>query len=177
MIIIGVDPGTIRTGYGVISFGSGEYKIIGSGVIHLQKFGEIPPRLNVIYTELRNIIGKYRPQEFAIETAFYGKNFQSALKIGYAKGAAILACMHAGLYPSEYSPREVKKSVTGTGAATKDQVNYMVRKILHSKNDMIYDESDALAIAICHAGRVIKNTSVKRSWKSFVEENPERIVK
>ncbi|NUN07735.1 MAG: crossover junction endodeoxyribonuclease RuvC [Ignavibacteriaceae bacterium] len=177
MTIIGIDPGTIRTGYGIIDFSGGEHRLICSGVIQLNKLATIPPRLEKIYSELYQIIKKYRPDELAIETAFYGKNVQSTLKIGYARGVSILAGMHHGLYPSEYAPREVKKAITGVGSASKEQVAYMVKKILFLNNKLKLDESDALAVAVCHSGRLIKNVSGKKSWKKFIENNPERVIK
>lgn len=177
MTIIGIDPGTLNTGYGIVRYGAGEFKLVSSGVISLSKYKNIPPRLDNIYSELSRIIKKFHPDELAIETAFYGKNVQSTLKIGYARGVAILAGMHQGLYPSEYSPREVKKAVTGVGSASKEQVGYMVKKILNITAKLKLDESDALAVAICHAGRLVKNVSGKRTWKSFIENNPERVIR
>lgn len=177
MIILGVDPGTIFTGYGIISYANGEMEQIAAGVIKIPVTKELAPRLKIIYDELDRLIKIHKPDEFAIETAFYGKNVQSAMKIGYARGVSLLAAVKNDLPSKEYSPREVKKSVVGNGAATKEQVQYMIRKLLAVKKaKMKFDESDALAVAICHAFK--RNNRVKKSgsWKDFVEANPGLII-
>jgi crossover junction endodeoxyribonuclease RuvC len=137
--------------------------------------------LEIIYDELVKIIQSYKPDEFAIETAFYGKNVQSAMKIGYARGAALLAAVHNKIPTSEYSPREIKKSVVGKGSASKEQVYYMIKTLLELKEEkMKYDESDALAVAVCHAFRITQhNGSTRKSkdWKSFIESYPERVLR
>jgi crossover junction endodeoxyribonuclease RuvC len=177
MIILGVDPGTIITGYGIIEHIKNEVSIIASGTIIPQKTKSLAPRLKEIYTELNRLIIKYEPDEFAIETAFYNKNVQSTLKIGYARGVSLLAASMNDLKPSEYSPREVKKSIVGKGSASKEQVQYMIKTILNlNEKRLVLDESDALAVAVCHAFK-IKSASVKSSnWKNFIEENPDRII-
>ena len=181
MIILGVDPGTNYTGFGVIKQKSNNYIRVINGIIKLPTNITLPFKLEIIYDELVKIIDTYKPDEFAIETAFYGKNVQSAMKIGYARGAALLAAVHKKVPTSEYSPREIKKSVVGRGSASKEQVYYMIKTLLELKEEKIrYDESDALAVAICHAFRITRsNGSVKRNkdWKSFIETYPERIVK
>ena len=177
MIILGVDPGTLFTGYGIIKYANGEIDLIDAGVIKIPPTKELAPRLKIIYDGLDRLIKTNKPDEFAIETAFYGKNVQSAMKIGYARGVSLLAAEKNGLPSNEYSPREVKKSVVGNGAATKEQVQYMIRKLLAvKKTKMKFDESDALAVAICHAFK--RNNSVKKrgSWKDFVEANPGMII-
>ena len=139
---------------------------------------DIPSRLKIIYEELNNLMKKYKPDEFAIETAFYGKNVQSAMKIGYARGVSILAAVHNEIPTNEYSPREVKKSVVGKGAASKEQVSYMIRSLLNIKaNGIKSDETDALAIALCHAFRMNNPIKKNMSWKQFTEAFPERIIK
>ena len=181
MIILGVDPGTNYTGFGVIKQKSNNYIRVINGIIKLPTNITLPFKLEIIYDELVKIIDTYKPDEFAIETAFYGKNVQSAMKIGYARGAALLAAVHGKIPTSEYSPREIKKSVVGRGSASKEQVLYMIKTLLELKEEkMRYDESDALAVAMCHAFRIINgNGVVKRNkdWKSFVESNPERILR
>lgn len=181
MIILGVDPGTNYTGFGVIKQKSNNYIRVINGIIKLPTNITLPFKLEIIYDELVKIIDTYKPDEFAIETAFYGKNVKSAMKIGYARGAALLAAVHKKVPTSEYSPREIKKSVVGRGSASKEQVYYMIKTLLELKEEKIrYDESDALAVAICHAFRITRsNGSVKRNkdWKSFIETYPERIVK
>jgi len=176
VIILGVDPGTLFTGYGVINFDT-KLSYIHSGIIKLNSSTPIPERLGLIYLELTKVIKEYNPSEFSIETAFFGKNVQSALKIGYARGAAILSAVHNSLNICEYSPREIKKSIVGSGSATKEQVSFMVKTLLKTdKSFSRLDETDAVAAAICHAFRY-KNTNVKSgSWKSFLETNPHLII-
>jgi len=181
MIILGVDPGTNLTGFGIIkknnSAKGGEFTHLANGLIKLPADKSLANKLEIIYDELVNIIRRYRPDEFAIETAFYGKNVQSALKIGYARGAAILAAAHCKIPMSEYSPREIKKSVVGRGSASKEQVYYMIKTLLLIKSaKMKYDESDALAVALCHAFRRGNNKNRSKSWKAFVEQFPERVI-
>jgi crossover junction endodeoxyribonuclease RuvC len=177
MIILGVDPGTIFTGYGIIKQNKNNFTFVKNGLIRLPSSKQLSGKLEMIYDELDKVIKTYKPEEFAIETAFYGKNVQSAMKIGYARGVSILAAVHNKIQTSEYSPREIKKSVVGTGAASKEQVSYMVKRILeieHAK--MRFDESDALAVAICHAFRMKTPSKRSKNWKAFVEAYPERII-
>ena len=177
MIILGIDPGTNITGYGIIKYERNICKKIASGIIRLPSSKPIPARLKIIYEELNSLMKKYRPDEFAIETAFYGKNVQSAMKIGYARGVSILAAVHNNITTSEYSPREVKKSVVGKGAASKEQVSYMIKSLLNIKtNGIKSDETDALAIALCHAFRMKNPLKKSMDWKQFAEAFPERII-
>ena len=178
MIILGVDPGTNITGYGLIEYTNNKFRRISHGVIRLPSKKSLSQKLEIIYNELDTLLKTYKPDEFVIETAFYGKNVQSVLKIGYARGVSILAAIHNKVPTNEYSPREVKKAVVGKGAASKQQVNYMVTTILNSKKIKFKpDESDALAIALCHAFR-LKAPSFKKSksWKEFIEANPGRVI-
>jgi crossover junction endodeoxyribonuclease RuvC len=177
MIIIGIDPGTNITGYGIIKQSGSSFTRISSGLIKLSYENSIPYRLEVIYNELDRIIKLFKPNEFAIETAFYGKNVQSAMKIGYARGVAVLAAVHNRIPVSEYSPREVKKSVVGKGAASKEQVSFMIKTLLNLKSlKMKLDESDALATALCHAFRMKAPSKKTKSWKSFIEAYPDRVI-
>ena len=177
MIILGVDPGTNLTGFGIIKQEGSNFFLIKNGFIKLSSKNSLPEKLEIIYDELVDLIKFYKPDEFALETAFYGKNVQSAMKIGYARGVAILAAAHCKVHLSEYSPREIKKSVVGKGAASKEQVSFMIKTILSVKEKrMKFDESDALAVALCHAFRIGNNKSRGKSWKSFVEQNPDRII-
>jgi crossover junction endodeoxyribonuclease RuvC len=177
MIILGVDPGTNLTGFGIIKQKSNEFDLVTNGLIKLPAGKLLSQKLVIIYDELVKLIQFYKPDEFAIETAFYGKNVQSAMKIGYARGAAILAAAHCKIPSSEYSPREIKKSVVGKGAASKEQVSFMIKTILAVKEKkMKFDESDALAVALCHAFRMGNTKKRGKSWKSFIEQFPERII-
>jgi crossover junction endodeoxyribonuclease RuvC len=178
MIILGVDPGTNITGYGLIDYTNNKFRRIAHGVIRLPSSKTLTEKLEIIYNELDRLLKLYKPDEFVIETAFYGKNVQSVLKIGYARGVSLLAAIHNKVPTNEYSPREVKKAVVGKGAASKQQVNYMVMTILNSKKIKFKpDESDALAIALCHAFR-LKAPSYKKSksWKEYIAANPDRVI-
>ncbi len=177
MIILGIDPGTIITGYGVIKQNFSACQRITSGSIKLPSKHNLPEKLEIIYDELDKIIKTYKPDEFVIETAFYGKNVQSAMKIGYARGVSILAAAHNKIPTNEYSPREIKKSVVGKGAASKQQVYFMVKNLLEiSSEKMRFDESDALAVALCHAFRLRRPGSKKKSWKSYIEAYPDKVI-
>lgn len=185
MRIIGIDPGTTITGIGIVEHRSERVYLIHYNTINLNSKESLPSRLKKIYDECLQCINKFKPDEFAIETAFYGKNIQSTLKLGQARGVAIIAALNSNLKISEYSPREIKKSVTGNGASSKVQVQYMVKSILSLSSDdetMEIDSSDALAVALCHfycSGNILFNGNTKgssNSWKFFVEQNPERII-
>ena len=177
MIILGVDPGTNFTGFGIINYKKNNFNRITHGIIKLSSSRPLTLRLEIIYNELDKLIKLYKPDEFAIETAFYGKNVQSAMKIGYARGVSILAAVHNKIPVSEYSPREVKKSIVGNGAASKEQVWFMIKTLLEIKSiKMKYDESDALAIALCHAFRLKTATKKSKDWKSFIEAFPGRVI-
>ena len=177
MIILGVDPGTNFTGFGVINYNKNNFYRITHGIINLSQKNSLSLKLEIIYSELNRLIKLYKPDEFAIETAFYGKNVQSAMKIGYARGVSILAAVHNNIPTSEYSPREVKKSIVGNGAASKEQVGFMIKSLLEIKSvKMKFDESDALAIALCHAFRLKGISKKSKSWKSFIEAFPEIVV-
>ena len=148
--ILGIDPGSIRTGFGLIESNGQQSRYIDSG--HLKLSGEhLPIKLGQIFSELSKIIDEYEPQEMAIEQVFMSKNAGSALKLGQARGAAITAGVNAELPVFEYSAKSVKQAVVGYGAASKDQVQLMVSKILNMRVSMQEDEADAVAIALCHA--------------------------
>ncbi|MBA4251469.1 MAG: crossover junction endodeoxyribonuclease RuvC [Chlorobiaceae bacterium] len=177
MIILGIDPGTIKTGYGIIKYENDFLTSINFGTISIPSKKNIPQKLEIIYDNISALIKKYRPDQYAIETAFYGKNVQSTLKIGYARGVSILAAVHNGLEVNEYSPREIKKSVVGSGAASKEQVNFMIKTLLNLKKEKIkLDESDALAVAICHCFKAKVPLRKAKSWKSFIEMFPEKVI-
>jgi crossover junction endodeoxyribonuclease RuvC len=149
-LILGIDPGSRITGYGIINFVSGKPYYITSGCIRLGD-NALPERLHLIFTSISTIIEEWYPQEMAIESVFMAKNPDSALKLGQARGAAIVAAVNQGLSVSEYSARNVKQSLVGTGAAQKKQVQHMVTAMLGLSATPQADAADALAIAICHA--------------------------
>ncbi len=176
MRIMGVDPGTLITGYGVVDCEGGKMVLVDYGIIRMKGSMSLPERLGTIHTGLMEVIERTCPDFFAIESAFYSKNVQSTLKLGHARGVAILAAVLRQIPTAEYAPREVKLSVTGSGNATKEQVEFMVSKMLSVENDFTTDASDALAIAICHANRSGRSRGRARSWKDFVLDNPDRVA-
>lgn len=176
MRILGVDPGTINTGYAVIEDGSGKLCILCCDVIKNSPNNSLPVRLKKIYDSLVSIIDEHLPDEFAIETAYYGKNVQSTLKLGHARGVSILAAVNKQIPTSEYSPREIKKSVVGIGSASKEQVKYMVCSILKLKSSFkSLDISDALAVALCHYNKLNKFNVSSSKWEDYVKQNPKRV--
>jgi crossover junction endodeoxyribonuclease RuvC len=154
MRILGVDCGTERTGYGVISSDGRHHQFIAAGVIRTRTSVELGNRLATIAAELRQICGDYRPEVVAVEEVFHAVNAKSSLKLAHVRGVVLLVAAEAGLPLGEYSPLEVKMSVVGYGRAEKQQVQMMVRSILQIDTEMAsHDVSDALAVAICHATR------------------------
>jgi len=149
-IILGIDPGSRITGYGVIQQKGNKCHYIASGCIRT-KGDTLAPKLDMIFNGVSEIIQQYQPTEFGIEQVFMAKNADSALKLGQARGAAIVAATQADLYVCEYSARQIKQAVSGTGGATKDQVQAMVVQILSLSGRPQADAADGLAIAICHA--------------------------
>lgn len=156
-VIIGIDPGSRRTGYGVIRLEGNRHIYLTSGYLNLITF-EACERLRQIFIGLQEIIHTYQPREAAVEQVFMHENPNSALKLGQARGAAIVAL---NMPVAEYSARQVKKSVVGHGAASKDQIQFMVKRLLNVAGELQPDAADALAVAICHAhARNLKNLGV-----------------
>lgn len=151
MIILGIDPGTAITGYGVVEYKGNNFKLLEYGVIRSAKNEVLAVRLNKIFTGINEIIDKYKPEQFAVEELFFNKNVKTALSVGHARGVILLAAHLKGLKVNEYTPLQVKQAVVGYGRAEKKQVQFMVKAILNlpdiPKPD---DAADALAIAICH---------------------------
>ncbi|MFN6969322.1 MAG: crossover junction endodeoxyribonuclease RuvC [Rheinheimera sp.] len=148
-IILGIDPGSRLTGYGVIRQHGSKFEYVASGCIRMT-LGEMPDRLKQIFDGISQIIEQTQPTVFAIEQVFMARNPDSALKLGQARGAAIVAAKVGGLEVFEYSARQVKQSVVGTGAADKTQVQHMVRTLLKLQANPQADAADALAVALCH---------------------------
>ena len=144
-----MDPGSVRTGYGIIDSDGHNNRHITHGVINIGHLG-IPDRLARIYSQLTDIINQWAPQEMAIEQVFMSRNADSALKLGQARGVAIAACVGSALPVSEYAAKAVKQAVVGTGAASKQQVQHMTQTLLNLQGGLQADAADALAIAICH---------------------------
>jgi crossover junction endodeoxyribonuclease RuvC len=148
--VLGIDPGSRVTGYGVIETNGMRSRYLGSGCIRTTS-GDFPQRLGQIFIGLRGVLAEWQPQEVAIEQVFVSRNASSALKLGQARGAAISAIVTLDLPVFEYTPAAVKQGLVGNGRAEKEQVQHMVRIILGMQGRMALDESDALAIALCHA--------------------------
>lgn len=149
-IVMGLDPGSRITGYGIIETTGNQHRYITSGCIRLPE-AELAARLNHIYQDVSEIVAQYRPSEFAVEQVFLANNASSALKLGQARGAAIVAAANAGLEVAEYSARQIKQAVVGKGAAQKPQVQHMVQILLSLPAAPAEDAADALAAALCHA--------------------------
>ena len=191
-IILGIDPGTIVMGYGVIHCKGKEAELLALGVLKLDKYDDYALKLKKIFERTVGLIEEYKPDELAIEAPFFGKNVQSMLKLGRAQGVAIAAAMSRELAVNEYSPRKIKQSITGSGNASKEQVSAMLQRILKFENDSkFFDATDGLAAAYCHFLQnklvipELKSTGKSKipakkkasSWESFVSVNPSRVKK
>jgi crossover junction endodeoxyribonuclease RuvC len=150
MLVLGVDPGSLSTGYGLVQKEENRLIYVGGGKISLPSSLPFSQRIHNIFESLVEIIGTYHPEEMSIEDIFFAKNVKSALKIGHARGAILVAAVQCGLKVFEYTPLEIKQSVVGYGRATKEQVRSMVKLLLQLDIPLSFDTSDALAIAICH---------------------------
>jgi crossover junction endodeoxyribonuclease RuvC len=179
MIVLGIDPGSIICGYGVIEKTGNELSLVEYGVIHAKKKEEhLPLRLKEIYSRLEKVIERTSPEYSAFESMFYSKNVQSLIKLSHARAVAVLAAAMRDIPVFEYSPREVKKAVTGNGNASKEQVQFMVRTLLKiEETPEFFDATDALAVAICHAIRSNGFHKASSSWEEFIRQNPDRIIK
>jgi len=150
MLVLGVDPGSRITGYGLVQKNGEEMVCIHSGHIKLPAKIPFHDRIHKIFQGVSEVMNQWSPQEMAIEDVFYAKNIKSALKLGHARGAALIAALECKIPIFEYTPLEIKKSVVGYGRAGKEQVRSMVQVILKLKSQPDLDASDALATAICH---------------------------
>jgi crossover junction endodeoxyribonuclease RuvC len=176
-IILGLDPGTVIMGYGLISIKGTKLELLQFGVIHLDKYDEHELRLKKIFDRVLNLIDEYHPDEVALEAPFFGKNVQSMLKLGRAQGVAMAAALFREIPIIEYAPKKVKQSVTGNGNASKEQVAKMLMTLLKIREvPKLLDATDALAVALCHHfQKGISKSSGSGSWKKFLTENPARI--
>jgi crossover junction endodeoxyribonuclease RuvC len=150
MIILGIDPGSRITGFGLIDNQANRIDYIDSGNIKVSG-ASLPQRLGFIFAAVDEVIRQHRPEHMSIENVFMSRNADSALKLGQARGAAICAAHQAGLEIAEYAPREIKQAIVGSGAGSKEQVQHMVKRLLGIRQKLQADEADGLAIAICHA--------------------------
>ncbi len=180
-IILGIDPGTIVMGYGLIGVEKKQAYIISLGIIKLDKLDEHSLRLKRIFERTVALIDQYHPDELAIEAPFFGKNVQSMLKLGRAQGVAMAAALSRELAIHEYSPKKIKQSITGNGNASKEQVAAMLQRMLKfNETPEFLDATDGLGAAYCHFLQNTKNLTAGKSynsWKSFINDNPEKIKK
>ena len=175
-IILGIDPGTTVMGYGVILVGNKQIRLLQYGVIRLNKYPNQEIKLKKIHEKMLQLINEFTPDEVALEAPFYGKNVQSMLKLGRAQGVAMAAALSCEIPIIEYAPKKIKQSVTGNGAASKEQVAGMLQSLLKFDHDEKYwDATDALAVALCHHFQQGRSGGKTKSWKSFLKENPDRI--
>lgn len=179
-IILGIDPGTIVMGYGILHVQNNSLKPLGIGVIKLEKLDDHALRLKKIFERTVGIIEEYKPDELAIEAPFFGKNVQSMLKLGRAQGVAIAAALSKNIPITEYSPKKIKMSITGNGNASKEQVAAMLQQILGiQKENEFLDATDALGAALCHFYQNKNRQAGGKSytgWKAFLSDNPKRQV-
>ena len=178
MRVFGIDPGSDRTGYGCVDSDGRRHSLVKCGAVRAAAAPTFPDQLSIIYRELTALLAEYRPECVAIENIFHAVNARSALKLGHARGVAMLAAIEAGVTVVEYTPAEIKRSVVGYGRAEKPQVAQMVKLLVGL--DAIpkpHDATDALAVAICHLhnGQTVRSASAKasadraaiKSWRQY----------
>jgi len=178
MIFMGIDPGSVICGYGVIEkTGTSSFHVLEYGVVEAKKhFESMPQRLGMIYEELIAVIERTLPDEISLEATFYAKNAQSLIKLSHARGVAMLAGNQRSIPVIEYSAKEVKRAVTGNGNASKEQVGFMVKSLLKIEEESkFFDATDALAVALCHGMKRSTPKQSAKSWMQFIHENPNRI--
>ena len=177
-IILGIDPGTTITGYGIIVVENNKARVITMGVIKLTGLNDHYSKLKKIFERILSIVDEFHPDEIAIEAPFYGKNVQSMLKLGRAQGVAMAAALYRSLPIFEYAPRKIKMAITGNGNASKEQVANLLENILDIKNmPGGLDASDGLAAAVCHSfqKQMPGGDAGGKSWKTFIRNNPGRV--
>ncbi len=182
MRIFGIDPGSVRTGYGCVQSDGSRHRLICFGTISSPADAAFPVRLKAIHVSLVALIAEHRPDFIAIEDLFHAKNVRSALKLGHARGVALLAAMEAGVPIAEYAPSEIKQAVVGYGRAEKRQVQHMVQMLLGlAEPPSPHDAADALAVALCHSARAaspVTRIAEKlaaggpKSWRDFKPSEP-----
>jgi crossover junction endodeoxyribonuclease RuvC len=184
--ILGIDPGTLTMGYGIISIDKSNLSLVEMGVLHLSKYKDHSERLHFIFERVSALVQIHRPEMVALEAPFFGKNVQSMLKLGRAQGVAMAAAMAHGSHVVEFAPRKIKQVITGNGNASKEQVWKMLQhQLKFDENPDFLDATDAVAAALCHhftsrkenSSNATKPTSKKKanSWAAFIEANPGKI--
>ena len=177
-IILGIDPGTIIMGYGLIQVKGNKAELINMGVLHLSKLNSHELKLKKIFERTLQLVEEYKPDEFAVEAPFFGKNVQSMLKLGRAQGVAMAAALYRDVPIFEYTPKKIKMSITGSGNASKEQVASMLQSLLKiEKLPKHLDATDGLAAAMCHHFQRNTASSSKNysGWKSFITDNPKKV--
>jgi crossover junction endodeoxyribonuclease RuvC len=179
-IILGIDPGTLLLGFGIIRTQGKKASYVDMGVLDLRKEQDAYSKLQAIFDCISEVCKNYHPDCIAVESPFYGKNAQVVLKLGRAQGAAILAALEYGVQEvAEYAPRKAKEAIVGNGAASKEQVQLMLEKTLGIRLESKYlDATDALAIALCHHYETtspLASPKGKGGWEQFIKDHPERI--
>ena len=177
-IILGIDPGTLIMGYGIIGILDKKPKLIIMGTIELKKVKDPYLKLKIIFERTLHLIDEYKPDELAIESPFLGKNPQSMHKLGRAQGAAIAACLQREVSITEYAPLKIKQSIAGNGLASKEQVAQMLkRELKFDKIPKDLDATDGLAAAMCHfyQSKFPTTAGNSNSWESFISNNKSRV--
>ena len=179
-VILGIDPGTIVMGYGILHIENNKPKLETMGVLQLNKYEDHYLRLRKIFERVIGLIDQYHPDELAIEAPFFGKNVQSMLKLGRAQGVAMAAALERDIPIFEYAPLKIKMSITGNGNASKEQVAGMLQRYLHIPNESMLpqlDATDGLAAALCHFFQTNKPVLDKKytSWKDFIAKTPNKV--
>lgn len=177
--ILGIDPGTTVTGYGLVEIRNNRPVILNMGTLVPGRFADHYQRLKHLHERSLKLIEQYHPDVLAIEAPFYGKNVQSMLKLGRGQGVIMAAALFHSVPICEYAPLLVKQSITGMGRASKEQVAYFLQKVYHLTDlDQGLDATDAVAVAICHfiqQGKPQKNKEYK-NWGDFIKKNPGRVM-
>ena len=177
-IILGIDPGTTIMGYGLIQIKGKEMGLLQMGVLHLSKLSSHELKLKRIFERTLLMIDEHKPDELAVEAPFFGKNVQSMLKLGRAQGVAMAAGLYRNIPIFEYSPKKIKKSITGNGNASKEQVAAMLKSLLTIKEMPKHlDATDGLAAAVCHSFQRDSTEKGKSytGWKAFIKDNPDKL--
>lgn len=179
-IIIGIDPGTIVMGYGVLLVEGKQPRMEAMGILQLDRYEDHYLRLRKIFERTLSLIDEYHPDELAIEAPFFGKNVQSMLKLGRAQGVAMAAALERDIPIFEYAPLKIKMSITGNGQAAKEQVAGMLQRILRIPDGMMLsqlDATDGLAAALCHYYQSCNPASHKKytGWKDYIARNPGKV--
>jgi crossover junction endodeoxyribonuclease RuvC len=157
-VVVGIDPGSLATGYGSIRRTSAGVECLGFGCIRPSQQRPFEARLQQIYDTLLDVIGTYKPDRIAVETIFHSRSARAALIMGHVRGVVLLAAAKSGIEVYEYTPLQVKLSVVGSGAASKKQVQFMIEKILSPSGRLSSDSADALAIALCHVNKTARGS-------------------